>query len=142
MQSHFETGFFFSFGFMDACNRNKFLILISCFCHFVWAQFAAQVATLTDAVLRVVQVFIDVNIPLIHYGHVTCYHQLCYIKLYVTKLQAASNSAEKAINLPRADEQVKKAGLDTNRAATTARVVVVVKAFQNQMDGKFCNTNV
>uniref|UniRef100_A0A7N2MP05 Uncharacterized protein n=1 Tax=Quercus lobata TaxID=97700 RepID=A0A7N2MP05_QUELO len=54
---------------------------------------------------------------------------------------AASNSEEKGINLPREDEQVKKVGLDTNGAATTARVVVV-KAFQNQMDGKFCNTNV
>jgi hypothetical protein len=39
------------------------------------------------------------------------------------------------------DEQVNKAVMAANRAATAARVAAV-KAVQNRMDGKFCDTNV
>lgn len=57
------------------------------------------------------------------------------------KLQAARRTAENAINLTRVDEQVNKAVMAANRAATAARVAAV-KAVQNRMDGKFCDTNV
>lgn len=48
---------------------------------------------------------------------------------------------ENAINLRRVDEQVNKAVMAANRAATAARVAAV-KAVQNRMDGKFCDTTV
>ncbi|KAF2296661.1 hypothetical protein GH714_000983 [Hevea brasiliensis] len=54
---------------------------------------------------------------------------------------AARKTAESAIRLRRVDEEVNKAVQAANRAATAARVVAV-KAVQNQMDGKFCDTNV
>ncbi|XP_041015993.1 MORN repeat-containing protein 1-like [Juglans microcarpa x Juglans regia] len=56
-------------------------------------------------------------------------------------VQASRKTAENAIKLPRVDEQVNKAVMAANRAATAARVAAV-KAVQNQMDGKFCDTNV
>ncbi|GMY06803.1 MORN repeat-containing protein 1-like [Fagus crenata] len=56
-------------------------------------------------------------------------------------VQAARKTAENAINIPRVDEQVNKAVMAANRAATAARVAAV-KAVQNRMDGKFCDTNV
>ncbi|XP_051139418.1 uncharacterized protein LOC127257134 [Andrographis paniculata] len=55
-------------------------------------------------------------------------------------VQAARKTAEKAINLSRVDEQVNKAVAAANRAATAARVAAV-KAVQNRIDGKFCDTN-
>ncbi|KAJ9146329.1 hypothetical protein P3X46_028609 [Hevea brasiliensis] len=56
-------------------------------------------------------------------------------------VQAARKTAEGAINLRPVDEQVNKAVQAANRAATAARVAAV-KAVQNQMEGKFCDTNV
>lgn len=55
------------------------------------------------------------------------------------KLQAARKTAENAINLKRVDDQVNKAVIAANKAATAARVAAV-KAVQNRMDGKFCDT--
>ncbi|GLT85028.1 hypothetical protein SLE2022_032300 [Rubroshorea leprosula] len=57
----------------------------------------------------------------------------------VRAVQAARRTAENAISLRRLDEQVNKAVLAANRAATAARVAAV-KAVQNRMDGKFCDT--
>ncbi|BBG95652.1 Histone H3 K4-specific methyltransferase SET7/9 family protein [Prunus dulcis] len=54
---------------------------------------------------------------------------------------AAGKAAENAVNLRRVDEHVNKAVMAANRAATAARVAAV-KAVQNRMDGKFCDTNV
>lgn len=54
-------------------------------------------------------------------------------------VQAARRTAENAINLRSVDEQVNKAVTGANRAATAARVAAV-KAVQNRMDGKFCET--
>ena len=54
-------------------------------------------------------------------------------------MQAARKTAASAINLRRVDEQVNKAVLAANRAATAARVAAV-RAVQNRMDGKFCDT--
>ncbi|KAB1205347.1 Phosphatidylinositol 4-phosphate 5-kinase 1 [Morella rubra] len=56
-------------------------------------------------------------------------------------VQAARRTAENAINLPRVDDQVNKTVMAANRAAIAARVAAV-KAVQNRMDGKFCDTNV
>ncbi|KAF4351187.1 hypothetical protein CsatB_007554 [Cannabis sativa] len=56
-------------------------------------------------------------------------------------VQAARKTAENAINLRKVDEQVNKSVMAANRAATAARVAAV-KAVQNRMDGKFCDTNV
>ncbi|CAK9184549.1 unnamed protein product [Ilex paraguariensis] len=56
-------------------------------------------------------------------------------------VQAARKTAENAIHLRRVDEQVNKAVVAANRAATAARVAAV-KAVQNRMDGKFCDTDV
>ncbi|KAI4307293.1 hypothetical protein L6164_030497 [Bauhinia variegata] len=56
-------------------------------------------------------------------------------------VQGARKTAENAINLRRVDDQVQKAVIAANRAATAARVAAV-KAVQNRMDGKFCDTNV
>ncbi|XP_015903121.2 uncharacterized protein LOC107435997 [Ziziphus jujuba] len=56
-------------------------------------------------------------------------------------VQGARRTAENAIKLRRVDEQVNKAVMAANRAATAARVAAV-KAVQNRMDGKFCDTNV
>lgn len=56
-------------------------------------------------------------------------------------MQAARRTAENAINLPGVEEQVSKAVMGANRAATAARVAAV-KAVQNQMDGKFCDGEV
>ncbi|GAV84110.1 MORN domain-containing protein [Cephalotus follicularis] len=56
-------------------------------------------------------------------------------------VQAARKTAEKAINLPRVDEHVNKAVQAANRAATAARVAAV-KAVQNRIDGKFCDTDI
>ncbi|XP_004499405.1 uncharacterized protein [Cicer arietinum] len=54
-------------------------------------------------------------------------------------IQAARKTAENAINLKRVDDQVNKAVIAANKAATAARVAAV-KAVQNRMDGKFCDT--
>ncbi|XP_038899906.1 phosphatidylinositol 4-phosphate 5-kinase 5-like [Benincasa hispida] len=56
-------------------------------------------------------------------------------------VQAARKAARNAINLPRLDEQVNKAVVAANRAATAARVAAI-KAVQNRMDGKFCDSDV
>ncbi|KAJ8762932.1 hypothetical protein K2173_023061 [Erythroxylum novogranatense] len=56
-------------------------------------------------------------------------------------IQAARKTAENAIHLRRVDEQVNRAIQAANRAATAARVAAV-KAVQNRMDGKFCDTNI
>jgi hypothetical protein len=54
-------------------------------------------------------------------------------------LQAARKTAENAINLKRVEDQVNNAVIAANKAATAARVAAV-KAVQNRMDGKFCET--
>ncbi|XAR55587.1 1-phosphatidylinositol-4-phosphate 5-kinase [Bertholletia excelsa] len=54
-------------------------------------------------------------------------------------VQAARKTAENAIRLRQVDEQVNTAVMAANRAATAARVAAV-KAVQNRMDGKFCDT--
>ncbi|CAL8997175.1 unnamed protein product [Prunus brigantina] len=59
----------------------------------------------------------------------------------VRAVKAAGKAAENAVNLQRVDEHVNKAVMAANRAATAARVAAV-KAVQNRMDGKFCDTNV
>lgn len=56
-------------------------------------------------------------------------------------VQAARKAAENAIHLRRVDEQVNKAVMAANRAATAARVAAV-KAVQNRMDGKYHDTEV
>jgi hypothetical protein len=53
--------------------------------------------------------------------------------------QAARKTAENAINLKRVEDQVNNAVIAANKAATAARVAAV-KAVQNRMDGKFCET--
>ncbi|KAL3641277.1 hypothetical protein CASFOL_016245 [Castilleja foliolosa] len=55
-------------------------------------------------------------------------------------VQAAKRTAENAINLRRVDEQVNKAVVAANRAATAARVAAV-KAVQNRIDRDFCDNN-
>lgn len=54
-------------------------------------------------------------------------------------VQAARKTAANAIRLRRVDEHVNKAVLAANRAANAARVAAV-RAVQNRMDGKFCDT--
>lgn len=54
-------------------------------------------------------------------------------------MQAARKAAENAIQLPRVDEPVNRAVEAASRAATAARVAAV-KAVQNQMQGKFCDS--
>ncbi|XP_050214067.1 uncharacterized protein LOC126665341 [Mercurialis annua] len=56
-------------------------------------------------------------------------------------VQAARRTAENAVRLYRVDDQVNKAVQGANRAATAARVAAV-KAVQNRMDGKFCDTHI
>ncbi|KAK2983709.1 hypothetical protein RJ640_002236 [Escallonia rubra] len=56
-------------------------------------------------------------------------------------VQGARKTAENAIHLRRVDEQVNKAVSAANRAATAARVAAV-KAVQNNIEGKFCGTDV
>ncbi|KAJ4879626.1 histone H3 K4-specific methyltransferase SET7/9 family protein [Raphanus sativus] len=54
-------------------------------------------------------------------------------------VQAARETAKKAVNRRRVDEQVSLAVAAANKAATAARVAAV-KAVQNQMDGNFCQS--
>lgn len=54
-------------------------------------------------------------------------------------VQAARETANKAVNRRRVDEQVSRAVAAANKAATAARVAAV-RAVQNQMDGKFCQS--
>lgn len=56
-------------------------------------------------------------------------------------VQAAERTAQDAVRLPRVEEQVNKAVMAANRAATAARVAAV-KAVQNRMVGKFCEADV
>lgn len=70
-----------------------------------------------------------------------CFNFVLNLSFSVVKSQGARRTAEKAINLRRVDEQVNKAVMAANRAATAARVAAV-KAVQNRMDGKFCDTSV
>ncbi|GFY85339.1 histone H3 K4-specific methyltransferase SET7/9 family protein [Actinidia rufa] len=56
-------------------------------------------------------------------------------------VQAARKNTENAIHVRRADEQVNMAVIAANRAATAARVAAV-KAVQNRMEGKFCDTDI
>ncbi|ESQ27355.1 hypothetical protein EUTSA_v10018575mg [Eutrema salsugineum] len=52
-------------------------------------------------------------------------------------VQSARDMAKKSVNQRRVDEQVMRAVVAANKAATAARVAAV-KAVQNQMDGKLC----
>ncbi|CAN8304494.1 unnamed protein product [Cochlearia groenlandica] len=52
-------------------------------------------------------------------------------------VQAARETAKKAVNRRRVDEEVSRAVVAANKAATAARVAAV-RAVQNQLDGKFC----
>jgi hypothetical protein len=54
--------------------------------------------------------------------------------------QAARKVAENAMQVQRVDEHVNKAVNAANRAATAARVAAI-KAVQNRIDGKFCDTD-
>ncbi|KAG2318672.1 hypothetical protein Bca4012_055134 [Brassica carinata] len=54
-------------------------------------------------------------------------------------VQAARETAKKAVNRGRVDEHVSRAVAAANKAATAARVAAV-KAVQNQMDGNFCQS--
>ncbi|XP_010477441.1 PREDICTED: uncharacterized protein LOC104756537 isoform X1 [Camelina sativa] len=54
-------------------------------------------------------------------------------------VQAARETANKAVNRRRVEEQVSRAVAGANKAATAARVAAV-RAVQNQMDGKFCQS--
>ncbi|XP_043714348.1 junctophilin-3-like [Telopea speciosissima] len=56
-------------------------------------------------------------------------------------VQSARKAAENSIHLSPVDEQMNKAVMAANRAATAARVAAI-KAVQNRMDGKFCDTGV
>ncbi|KAM7514877.1 hypothetical protein LguiA_004460 [Lonicera macranthoides] len=56
-------------------------------------------------------------------------------------IQAARNTADSAIHLRRVDEQVNKAVTAANRAATAARVAAI-KAVNNRIKGKFCDSDV
>lgn len=56
-------------------------------------------------------------------------------------LQAARNTAENAIHLHRVDDKVNTAVTAASRAATAARVAAI-KAVQNRIHGKFCDTNI
>ena len=66
---------------------------------------------------------------------------LCKILMVLLHDQAAQRASENAFHLPRVDEQVHKVVMAANRAATAARVAAI-KAVQNRMDGKFCDTYV
>ncbi|XP_057809687.1 uncharacterized protein LOC131024191 [Salvia miltiorrhiza] len=55
-------------------------------------------------------------------------------------VQAARKTAENAIHLRCVDEKVERAVAAANKAATAARVAAV-KAVQNRIHRKFCNTN-
>ncbi|KAL3845545.1 hypothetical protein ACJIZ3_002948 [Penstemon smallii] len=55
-------------------------------------------------------------------------------------VQAARKMAENAVHIRRVDEQVNKAVIGANRAATAARVAAV-KAVQNRIDGNFCDSD-
>ncbi|KAE8724186.1 Detected protein of confused Function [Hibiscus syriacus] len=59
----------------------------------------------------------------------------------IRAVQAARKKAADSVHLRMVDEQVKKAVLAANRAATAARVAAV-RAVQNRTDSKFCDTNV
>lgn len=76
-----------------------------------------------------------------HFTKPTLFHPLPLILMDITVLQAARKAAEDAIHLHRVDEQVSKAVMAANRAATAARVAAV-KAVQNRMGGKFCDLDV
>ena len=54
--------------------------------------------------------------------------------------QAARKAAENAVHLPRVDEQVNKAVMASNRAATAARVASI-KAVQDRIDERFSDTD-
>ncbi|KAJ3677034.1 hypothetical protein LUZ60_002758 [Juncus effusus] len=53
---------------------------------------------------------------------------------------ASRKAMENAIRIQRVEEQVNKAVTSANRAATAARVAAI-KAVQNRIDGKFCDTD-
>ncbi|KAF6147693.1 hypothetical protein GIB67_003024, partial [Kingdonia uniflora] len=59
----------------------------------------------------------------------------------IRALQAARKARENALRLRQVDEQVKKTVMAANRAATAARVAAV-RAVQNRINGKFCDTGV
>ena len=61
--------------------------------------------------------------------------------ILILKSQGARKAAENAIHVCLVDEQVNKAVLGANGAATAARVAAV-KVVQNRVDGKFCDTDV
>nr|GMD74298.1 radial spoke head 10 homolog B-like [Ipomoea batatas] len=55
-------------------------------------------------------------------------------------VQSSRKAAQNAINIRQVEDHVNKVVMSANRAATAARVAAV-KAVQNRMDGKFCDTN-
>lgn len=55
-------------------------------------------------------------------------------------MQAARKTAESAIRLSKVDDHINQAVTAANKAATAARVTAV-KAVQNRIDGKFCDTD-
>lgn len=97
--------------------------------------------SVTHKILGSVQVC-DIKYIILNYSFIFIVHLemtiLCS-HLLVLNMKAARKTAENAINLRRVDEQVNKATVFANKAATAARVAAV-KAVQNRMDGKFCDT--
>lgn len=117
---------------------------------------------LTDVVLRAVQVlvvviyyiymylyekrstysrtnsYINTSLFVKYNSYLLAYKCWCF-SFNGVELQAARKTAENAINLKRVDDQVNRAVIAANRSATAARVAAV-KAVQNRMDGKFCDT--
>ncbi|KAG8389746.1 hypothetical protein BUALT_Bualt01G0010700 [Buddleja alternifolia] len=59
----------------------------------------------------------------------------------IRAVQAARKTAENAIHIRAVDDKVNKSVMAANKAATAARVAAV-KAVQNRIHGKFCDTNV
>ncbi|KAI3961178.1 hypothetical protein MKX01_035764 [Papaver californicum] len=75
-----------------------------------------------------------------HFSNGHCYERSWQEGGICSPLSLARNAAENAIHLPRVDEQVNKVVTAANRAATAASVAAI-KAVQNRMDGKFCDTD-
>lgn len=64
-----------------------------------------------------------------------------HYQLTYSVIQAAQKAAENATLVPRVDVQVNNAVSAGKRAATAARVAAI-KAVQNRINGKFCETDV
>lgn len=59
---------------------------------------------------------------------------------FISRLQATRKAAENAVHLRCVDEKVERAVAAANKAAAAARVAAV-KAVQNRIHHKFCDTN-